>query len=348
MLRSEALTWPHPAYRCNQRAVRHCGSTASPGGHGRHFRWIICIPKSSCCFCTAHLSADGKNAQAEIKGASLGGTLSARIHTGIFSKTRETSFSASLLKQKLEQLESLLPSKNKAHMSAGMADVHLSGTHTQQSGIEGKIAVAGQGVSVKDSSGKTLASGIAATIGATIRGKTLTVTKGLLSHAGGPSLQVGGTVERFASADRTGYLTFSMPSTAINSLLDAFANALPRNLQEASCAGSCSLAGSVELRGASSRINGNLSLESASLEIPSQKLTVAGIAGSLPFSLEIPWQGAEPKHAPLSYSRENYSSLLKDLNRILVRETAFRSTRSVLEHLKPEHSHYFSVRPEES
>ena len=51
--------------------------------------------------CTAHLTADGKYVRAEIKGDSLGGTLSARVHTGIFSKTKETSFTASLQKQKL-------------------------------------------------------------------------------------------------------------------------------------------------------------------------------------------------------------------------------------------------------
>ena len=139
--------------------------------------------------------------------------------------------------------------------------------------------------------------------------------KGILSHTEGPSLRIGGTVERFASADRAGKLSFSMPSTTINSLLDAFANALSRNLQEASCEGSCSLAGSVELQGSSTRVNGNLSLESASLEIPSQKITVTGIAGSLPFSLEFPWQGVEPEHAPLSFSRENYSRIMEALNR---------------------------------
>ncbi len=265
--------------------------------------------------CAVHITADGKNLGAEIKGNSLGGTLSARIHTEIFSKTRKTSFTASLLKQKLEQLEGLLPRKVSPHISAGTADVLLSGTYTQLSGIEGNSSVTGSDISLKGSSGKTLASGIAAAFDATIRGKSLTVKKGILSLSGGPSLRIGGTVERFASADRTGNLSFSMPSTAINSLLDAFANALPRNLQEASCEGSCSLAGSVDLQGASTRINGSISLESASLEMPSQKLTVAGIAGSLPFSLEFPWQGVEPEPAPRSYSRENFSRILEDLNR---------------------------------
>ncbi|MDD2335028.1 MAG: hypothetical protein PHD01_00455 [Geobacteraceae bacterium] len=265
--------------------------------------------------CVVRLNADGKNVGAEIKGHSLGGTLSARVHTGIFSKSKETSFTASLLKQELEQFGSLLPGKVSPRISAGIADVLLSGTYTQQSGIDGNIAVTGGDISLKGSSGKTLATGIAATFDSTIHRKNLTVKKGILRLSGGTSLRIGGTVERFASADREGNLSFSIPSATINSLLDTFANALPRNLQEASCEGSCSLAGSAELHGSSTRINGTLSLESASLEIPSQKITVTGIEGSLPFSLEFPWQGGEPEHAPFSYSRENYSRILEGLNK---------------------------------
>jgi len=265
--------------------------------------------------CTAHLRADGKTVQAEIKGDSLGGTLSARVRTGIFSKTKESSFSANLRKQKLEQLTGLLPREFTPQISAGIADILLSGTYTQQGGIEGNFAISGQDISLKGSSGKTLATGISATFNSTIRGKTLTVKKGIVSHSQGPTLLIEGKVERFASADRAGNLVFSAPATTINSLLDAFANALPRNLQEASCEGSCTLAGSLELRDARTRINGNLGLESASLDIPSQKISVAGIAGSIPFSMEFPWQGAKPEHAKRSYSRDNYSSLLEDHNR---------------------------------
>lgn len=262
-----------------------------------------------------HLNADGKSVGADIKGNSLGGTLSAKVHTGIFSKPKETSFTASLMKQELEQFESLLPGKVSPRISAGRADVLLSGTYTQQSGIKGNITVTGSNISLKGTSGKTLATGISATFDSTIHEKNLTVMKGVLRLSGGPFLQIGGTIKHFASADREGNLSFSMPSATINSLLDTFANALPRNLQEASCEGSCSLAGSAELQGSSTRIDGTLSLESASLEIPSQKITVTGIEGRLPFSLEFPWQGGEPEHAPFSYSRENYARILEALNR---------------------------------
>lgn len=265
---------------------------------------------------TIHLAANGTSAQADIKGASLGGTLSGKINMEIFSKAREIAFSASLLKQRLELLEGFLPKKFTAAVAAGTADVHANGRYTQKHGIKGQLAVTGHDIAVKNATGKTLVSGIAASLDSTLDGRTLQLRQAILSQAQGPSLRIEGIVENFPSAGRSGTLSLAMPSTPINSLLDAFANALPRNLQEASCEGNCSLAGSVTLQGTSTRIDGNLALESASLEIPSQKITVSGIAGSLPLSLKFPGQRMETEHPQLRYSRVNYARLLQAQSRL--------------------------------
>lgn len=265
---------------------------------------------------TIHLAANGTHAQADIKGLSLGGTLSGRVTTEIFSKAREITFSASLLKQQLELLEGFLPKKFAARIAAGTADLHSHGRYTQKSGVRGNLAVTGHEISLKNATGKTLVSGIAASLESTLDGRTLKIRKAILSQPQGPSLRIEGTIENFASAGRSGTLSLAMPSTPINSLLDAFANALPRHLQEASCAGNFSLAGSVNLDDTSTRINGDLALESASLEIPSQKITVSGIAGSLPISLEIPGLRTEPERPRLRYSRENYARLLQAQSKV--------------------------------
>jgi len=263
---------------------------------------------------TGLLTFDGRNARADVKGASFGGALFARLQTEIFSKSRGISFSARLQKQKLEQLAGLFPRKTTPYISAGTADILLNGSYLQQTGIEGSLAIAGHDITLKGATGKTLTSGISATFDSLLQGQNLTLKDGLLRHSGGPSLRVKGKVERFAFADRRGTLSFSMPSTTINSLLDAFANALPRNLQEASCEGSCSLAGSAELLGTSNKLNGSLALAAASVEIPSQKIAVSGMEGTIPFSLEFPRQKTVPEPAPLRYSRENYPKLLETLS----------------------------------
>ncbi|MRR55576.1 MAG: hypothetical protein EG822_13900 [Deltaproteobacteria bacterium] len=261
---------------------------------------------------TIHLAANGSHAQADVKGLSLGGTLSGRVNAEIFSKARKISFTASLLKQQLELLGGLLPKKFAAHIATGTADAQLNGTYLHKSGVRGTLTVNGHDITLKNSTGKTLVSGIAASLNSTLDGRRLKVQKAILSQAQGPSLRIEGAVENFASAGRSGTLSLAMPSTPINSLLDAFANALPRNLQEASCEGNGTFAGSIELRGANTRISGNLALESATLEIPSQKISVAGIAGNIPFALEFPGKHTEPEHPQLRYSRANYTRLLKE------------------------------------
>jgi hypothetical protein len=50
------------------------------------------------------------------------------------------------------------------------------------------------------------------------------------------------------------------------------------------------------------------------LEIPSQKIAVTGIEGTIPFSLEFPRQKTAPEPAPLRYSRENYPKLVEALS----------------------------------
>jgi hypothetical protein len=263
---------------------------------------------------TGRITFDGQNAFADIKGESLEGPLTARLTTGLFAKTRETTFSVRLLQQKLERLTGLMPKKAAVSLSAGAVDALLKGSYSQPSGIQGSLAATGHAISLKGAAGKTLASGISAAIDAKIRGQNITLNECTLSHSQGPALRIRGTLERYASAERKGELSFGMPATSINSVFDVFANALPRTLQEAVCEGTCTLEGSVQLNGQSGQASGHIGLESATLEIPSQKITVAGIGGRLPFSLEFPWKGAKVEHNSLSYSRENYAKLLEGLD----------------------------------
>ena len=151
------------------------------------------------------LTFDGRNALADIKGASFGGALFARIQTGIFSQTRGISFSARLQEQKLEQLAGLFPRKTTPYISAGTADILLKGTYLQHTGIEGSLALAGHDITLKGSTGKTLTSGISATFDSLVSGQNLTLKEGLLRHAGGPSLRVEGKVRALCLCRQKGH-----------------------------------------------------------------------------------------------------------------------------------------------
>jgi hypothetical protein len=231
---------------------------------------------------TGLLTFDGRNARADIKGDSFGGALFARMQTEIFSKTRGISFSARLQKQKLEQLAGLFPRKTTPYISAGTADILLNGTYLRQTGIEGSLAVTGRDITLKDSTGKTLTSGISATFRLAGQ-RTKSDPEG--RHPAtwrGPSLRVEGKVERYALADRMGTLTFSMPSTTINSLLDALPMLCPEISREASCEGPVPCRAPRSCSVPAARSTGT-SLAGASVEIPSQKIAVTGIEGTIPF-----------------------------------------------------------------
>jgi hypothetical protein len=106
-----------------------------------------------------------------------------------------------------------------------------------------------------------------------------------------------------------------MAATPLNSLLDAFANTLPRNLQDAVGEGTCALEGKAGIKGRNLQLQGNVALDIASLEMPSQKVLVTGINGRVPFATAFPLQESERKTSSLSFSRENYSKLLQTLGR---------------------------------
>lgn len=284
------------------------------------------IPLASC---TSHVTFNGNTASLEIRGNSLEGPLTAQVRTGLFSTSRETSFSVRLMQQHLKHLAGLFPKNTALNISAGTADALLKGSYTQQNGVQATLAASGQAITLKGSAGKTLVSGISTVINSKVNGQTLTLQEGTVSHPQGTTLRIRGTMQRFAAANRKGEFSFAMPSTAINSLLDAIANALPRNLQEAVCEGTFALEGTVAVNGKKSSINGDLSLASATLEIPSQKITVAGIEGRLPFSLEFPGSGAKLQQPLASFSRENYQELLKNLSR-----TAGTGSRIMLERIR--------------
>jgi len=215
----------------------------------------------------------------------------------------------------LERLSTLLPEKRGPQLSGGRADVFLEGTYSRTAGIRGRISLTGSDIALRGAGNRSLITGVGINLDSRVTGKDLDLREAVLSRSGGPTLRIKGVVKRFAHADREGGVTFSMATTPLNSLLDAFANALPRNLQEAVAGGVCVMDGSVGLRGREVLLQGALSLNDASLEIPSQKVLVTDISGRVPFELIFPRQETERKISTMSFSRENYPKLLQTLGR---------------------------------
>lgn len=261
------------------------------------------------------LDFGGRDISARVLGESLGGKLDVTVTTAPFSREKETRFSARLRDQQLARLSLLLPENKGPRLPGGSADAFLDGSWDRTSGVRGRVSLAGRHISLQGAGNRTLVSGFGLVLSATVAGPDLQLKEAVLKREGGPVLRAGGVVKRFAANDREGSLTFSMTSTPLNSLLDAFANALPRNLQEAVGGGACDLEGRVAITGKSVAVEGGLSLQAASLEIPSQKMLVAEIDGRIPLALAFPRREPERKPASPSFSRENYHRLLQSFGR---------------------------------
>jgi hypothetical protein len=255
----------------------------------------------------------GSGATATIKGDSLGGKLDATIRSDFSSRERATSFSLQLQDQRLERVQGFLPTGTRPRLSGGSASLSLSGTYARQTGIHANLSGTGSGISLAGEGNRTLVSDLGMTIDSRIAGENLSIKEAVFVLGQGVTARAAGDVERFTSADRKGSVTFALPTTRLNTLLDAFANSLPRSLQEAVCEGTCSLEGIADIKGREVRIRGGLALDAASLEIPSQKVQVTGISGNVPISLYIPGKGVERKTSVLSFSRENFPKLLQTL-----------------------------------
>lgn len=257
----------------------------------------------------------GSGATATITGESLGGKLDATVQGDIFSPERAATFSLRLQDQRLDVVQRFLPTGTQPRLAGGSASVSLSGTYARQTGIQGTLSAAGSGISLAGEGGRILVPDVGVTIDSRIDGENLSVRQAVVVQGQGVTTRVAGTMQRFASADRTGSFTFVLPTVPVNSLLDAFANVLPRNLQEAVCEGSCSLEGGAEIAGREIRIRGDLVFDAASLEIPSQKVYVTGVRGTVPLSLYLPGTSVQRAPSSTSFSRDNFPKLLQTLGR---------------------------------
>ena len=262
---------------------------------------------------TGRMKLAGKDTTANLKGELLGGTMETLIRGDLISRKTEVTFTSSLQGQRLELLKKFLPQGAAPSFSAGVANLSISGTYTRGKGVLANLSGSGDGISLKGKTGKTLLSDAGLTLEGRLSGDNLAIPEAYITRGKEIKARITGEMERFASSDRKGRINFHLPVTPINSLLDAFANALPRNLQEAVCQGACSLEGIADISGRDIAVEGGLSLESASLEIASQKVHVTGISGRAPLSLLIPWKNGERKGTVGSFSRENYGKFLQNL-----------------------------------
>jgi hypothetical protein len=256
----------------------------------------------------------GGRAVAEIDGAAIGGAISSVVKLDPFSPAKGISFKGKLGEAQAVQLSGFLPDLFKLKFSSGKFNADFDGHWSGKGGLQLGLDGSGAGLSVAVKSGKTVISGVGVEFNTDVAGSEILVREAAVSKGKAVSVRVAGKVSDATSAVRKGELSFDFSSAPVNTLLDTFANILPRSLQEANGAGGVGAYGSLRFAGGKVLLAGNAKFENAGLDIPSQKLSLSGMSGSIPFSIYLAGQGVSKPSTDAFFTRGNYSSLLKSLS----------------------------------
>lgn len=254
------------------------------------------------------LEIAGSRGEAKLSGSLLGGTMSAALGFDPSAKEHAIHFDARLVQIEAAKVANFGAYAASVIPTAGKINATARGVYAADA-VSGAVTLSGDGLSLA-SGRKTLVAGAGFTIPATIAGGTITIRNGRAWAGSDLQAFVSGEVVRAFSPERQGVLSLRLPTVPATALLDAFANILPRPLQEGTATGTLTADSTVQLRGKQLRLDGTLAVAGMSLEVPVQQVSVTGIRGTLPFSAEFP-AGSNPVSPTMPHpSRDSYPTYL--------------------------------------
>lgn len=255
----------------------------------------------------------GSGAFADIHGKLLEGRLTGTASLDPFDPDRKARFGIHLEQASCARLAALAPAGLPVKPAAGVLDARVAGESDRKGGLRCRLETDGKGIALTGGGGKTvLADGRVRAV-ADYAGETLVIREGELKAGALPPLKATGELARPLAPDREGVIALSLSATPLDALLDTFVNLLPRGLQEASASGKAGMEGKLRISRRERLFEGALSLVEGGVEITAQKLSVAGMRGTIPLSLDFSGGAEVGKREKRQYSRENYPSLLSAL-----------------------------------
>jgi hypothetical protein len=253
-----------------------------------------------------------KGATAVITGEVIGGKISGTTTFDPFAPGSGASFDAVLTGADLKGAAAFLPQSAGIRPSGGSADLSAKGSYSGSGGLNCRFQTKGSGIALIDAKGKTMASGAALSLAGEMKGGDVVVSDGVISPGPDINLRVKGEVAQALTLKRKGALTFSLPKTPLNSIVDPFVNLLPRFIQEANIDGTVALDGRLTLQDGKDLLEGGLVVNGGKMEVPSQKLLMADLNGRLPFSIDLSGKERGRPEPTISFSRDNYPRLLQE------------------------------------
>ncbi len=223
------------------------------------------------------------------------------------------AFSLKLSEGKLAAVSGLFSGKLPVTPAEGVFAGTATGSFSRKDGILADVGLRADGVALAGQGGKRLLNGGGARIAGRVAGDRIVLHEGVATLGEAAALRFKGELERAYSPQRTGEFTFSLPTTPLDRLIDPVANALPRFIQEAVVAGNVAVEGTAVLQGKDGGVDGTLTLDGVSLDVPSQKFLVAAMSGNVPISFNT-LAGAIPRpREERRFTRENFHRLLERL-----------------------------------
>lgn len=263
--------------------------------------------KAGALSCRLECRRDGITAR--VGGAPADGKLTSIVHVDPFSPRRKVSFSADLKQLRADILAHAAPGRSGERVTDGRITATFNGSHEKENGLNVSGDAAVEALALKVREGRSL-QGVHGGAKVAYSKGDLRIADGRITAPGGLSAIFNGEIADVATAGRNGSVAINVVPARIENLLDAYANLLPRFLQEAEGAGSFDAAGTLRLKGDRALLEGMLSLAEARLENSSQKLSIANAAGRLPFSFDLSGEASYRPDKMPTFSRENYDRLL--------------------------------------
>ena len=256
-----------------------------------------------------HLAFSRAGGRGELSGQLLGGTTAGTASFNPFAPEAGATFEIGVAGAKLAAAAALLPRSTGGRPADGTIDLRLRGGYSSRDGLACRWESKGSGIALANNDGKTLVAGAGLSATGALSGGDLRIDDSVLSAGPGVALKLKGELIQALSANRRGALTFSVPETTLNGMIDTFVNILPPLIQEATVDGTVAADGKVELQDGKKLLHGALTFNGGRLDVPSQKLLVADINGKFPFSLDLSGKAGGRPPQSMDFSRENYPRL---------------------------------------
>lgn len=259
----------------------------------------------------ARLTFARSGASGDLSGTVLGGPLAGKFAFNPFAPGAGSTFQVGVQHAQLTQAAGIVPAAWKAVPTGGLADITCKGSYAPATGPDARLEVHVKNVSINNSTGKTLLSDGGINLRGGISSQKVTVNSAVVSVGEAVAVTIKGAIEQAASPGRTGRLTFALPVTPVNGMVDQVVNVMPRMIQEATFTGTVAGEGALDLQEGRMLLQGAVRLKGVGLD--TQQLRLADLSGEIPISLDFSGKNTGRSFDTLSFTRENYPRLLTQL-----------------------------------